>query len=180
MCKNGEVIESGVTSPSTRPKVEPEVRISHLIGSLNVLASQWQTQIVALRQPSSINWPVPALDLLASSLLEWSTERGHPQFSHTRSGSTCGHRRALQRLPRPVGVRHYAAIGVDRPRKVAPRVGGHSGGPLSPNAKQLKSPLPYIRELGWGGDLPGNHAPVRFQSNHASAPPIQGKPSHLR
>ena len=95
MCKNGEVIESGVTSPSTRPKVEPEVRISHLIGSLNVLASQWQTQIVALRQPpSSINWPVPALDLLASSLLEWSTERGHPQFSHTRSGSTCGHRRA--------------------------------------------------------------------------------------
>ena len=79
MFKNGEVIESWGTSPSTRRKVEPEVRISQLIGSLNVPASQWQTQIVALRQPSSINWPVPALDLLASSLLEWSTERGHPR-----------------------------------------------------------------------------------------------------
>ena len=51
MFKNGEVIESGGTSPSIRRKVKPEVRIPQLIGSLNVLASQWQTQIVALRQP---------------------------------------------------------------------------------------------------------------------------------
>ncbi len=97
--KNGEVIENGVTGLSTRRKVEPEVRISHLIRSLNVLASQWQPQIVTLCQPSGINWPVPALDLLVSSLAECSTKRGLPQFSYTRLGSTCGHRRASQRLP---------------------------------------------------------------------------------
>jgi len=49
--KNGEVIESGVTGLSIRRKVEPEVRISRLIESLNVLASQWRPQIVALCQP---------------------------------------------------------------------------------------------------------------------------------
>ena len=51
--KNGEVIENGVTGLSTRRKVEPEVRISHLIRSLNVLASQWQPQIVTLCQPAA-------------------------------------------------------------------------------------------------------------------------------
>jgi len=45
------------------------------------------------------DWAVPALDLLVSSLSECSTERGFPQFSYTRLGSTCGHRRASQRLP---------------------------------------------------------------------------------
>jgi len=48
--ENGEVIKSRATGLSTRRKVEPEVPISHLIESLNVLASQWQPQIVALRQ----------------------------------------------------------------------------------------------------------------------------------
>ena len=53
--KNGEAIESGVTGLSTRRKREPEVRISHLIESLNVLASQSQPQIVAFCQPCGIN-----------------------------------------------------------------------------------------------------------------------------
>jgi len=97
--KNGDVIESWFTSLSTPRKVEAEFRSSRLIESLNVLASQWQPQIAALRQPSGINWPVPALDLLVSSLAEWSTERGFPQFSYTRPESTCGHRQASQRLP---------------------------------------------------------------------------------
>jgi len=81
--KGGEVIESGVTGLSTRRKVEPEVRISHLIESLDQLADQWTPQAVALCQPSGINWPVPALDLLVSSLTEWSSGRGLPQFSYT-------------------------------------------------------------------------------------------------
>jgi len=81
--QDGEVIESGVTGLSTRRKVEPEVRVSHLIESLDELAGKWTPQAVALCQPSGINWPVPALDLLVSSLSEWSAGRGLPQFSYT-------------------------------------------------------------------------------------------------
>jgi len=64
--KGREVIESGVTGLSTRRKLEPEVRVSHLIESLDGLAGQWNPQSVALCQPSGINWPVPALGLLIS------------------------------------------------------------------------------------------------------------------
>ena len=81
--KDGEVIESGVTGLSTRRKLEPEVRVSHLVESLDELAGQWNPQVMALCQPSGINWPVPALDLLISSLARWSSERGLPQFSYT-------------------------------------------------------------------------------------------------
>lgn len=81
--KDGGVIESGVTGLSTRRKLEPEVRVSHLIESLDGLAGQWNPQSVALCQPSGINWPVPALDLLISSLAAWPPERGLPQFSYT-------------------------------------------------------------------------------------------------
>ncbi len=81
--KHGEVAASGVTGLSTRRRLEPEVRVSHLIESLDVLAGQWNPQVMALCQPSGINWPVPALDLLLSSLARWSSERGLPQFSYT-------------------------------------------------------------------------------------------------
>ncbi len=81
--KDSEVIESGVTGLSTRRKLEPQVRVSHLVESLDELAGQWDPQVMALCQPSGINWPVPALDLLVSSLTGWSSERGLPQFSYT-------------------------------------------------------------------------------------------------
>ena len=80
---DGEVTASGITGLKTRRKLEPEVRVSHLIESLNELASQWHPQAMALCQPSGINWPMPALDLLLSSLSTWSSERGLPQFSYT-------------------------------------------------------------------------------------------------
>ena len=81
--KDGEVVESGVTGLSTRRKLEPEVRVSHLVQALDELAAQWHPQAVALCQPSGINWPVPALDLLVSSLARWALERRLPQFSYT-------------------------------------------------------------------------------------------------
>ncbi len=81
--KHGEVAGSGITGLSTRSKLEPEVRVSHLIESLDVLAGQWNPQVMALCQPSGINWPVPALDLLVCSLASWSSKRGLPQFSYT-------------------------------------------------------------------------------------------------
>ena len=81
--QEGEVTESGVAGLATRRKLEPEIRISHLIESLDELAGRWRPQAVALCQPSGINWPVPALDLLAASLTTWSSGRGLPQFSYT-------------------------------------------------------------------------------------------------
>ena len=81
--KDGEVAESGITGLSTRRKLEPYVRVSHLIESLDELAGQWSPQAVALCQPSGINWPMPALDLLVSSLTTWASARGLPQFSYT-------------------------------------------------------------------------------------------------
>ena len=81
--KSGEVIESGVTGLSTRRRVKPEVRVSHPMESLDELARLWSPQAVALCLPSGINWPVPALDLLVSSLAGWASERGLPQFCYT-------------------------------------------------------------------------------------------------
>jgi Holliday junction resolvasome RuvABC endonuclease subunit len=81
--KDGEVIESGVTGLSTRRKLEPEVRVAHLMESLGELADRLTPEAVALCQPSGINWPVPALDLLVSSLAGWSAGRGLPQYSYT-------------------------------------------------------------------------------------------------
>ena len=81
--KGDEVIESGVTGLSTRRKVEPEVRVSHLLQSLDELTEKWNPKLVALCQLSGINWPVPALDLLLTSLAEWSAGRGLPQLSYT-------------------------------------------------------------------------------------------------
>ena len=81
--KDGEVIESGVTGLSTRRKLEPEVRVAHLLESLSELADRLTPQAVALCQPSGINWPVPALDLLVYSLAGWSAGRGLPQYSYT-------------------------------------------------------------------------------------------------
>ena len=81
--QDDEVIESGITGLSTRRKLEPGVRVAHLVESLDELAGQWKPHAVALCQPSGINWPVPALDLLLSSLAGWSSARGLPQFSYT-------------------------------------------------------------------------------------------------
>ena len=58
-------------------------RVSHLLQSLDELTEKWNPKLVALCQPSGINWPVPALDLLLTSLAEWSAGRDLPQFSYT-------------------------------------------------------------------------------------------------
>jgi len=58
-------------------------RVSHLLQSLDELTEKWNPKLVALCQPSGISWPVPALDLLLTSLAEWSAGRDLPQFSYT-------------------------------------------------------------------------------------------------
>ena len=130
--KDGEVAASGVTGLSTRRKLEPEVRVSHLIESLDELAFQWMPQAVALCQPSGINWPVPALDLLLLSLAQWSEESELPQFSYTAQEvrtAIAGHPNASRD---ELGYATMFAVGAHRARAFHPRMGSHRRGPLPP------------------------------------------------
>jgi len=45
---------------------------------LDELTEKWNPTLVALCRLSEINWPVPALDLLLTSLAEWSAGRDLP------------------------------------------------------------------------------------------------------
>lgn len=95
--KDSVVIENGVTGLSTRRKLKPEVRISHIVQSLNELSDRREPQAVALCQPSGINWPAPALELLVSLVTDWSPGRGLPQYSYTAQevrSSIAGHANA--------------------------------------------------------------------------------------
>ena len=118
-------------------RVESEVRVSHLLQSLDELTEKWNPKLVALCQPSGINWPVPALDLLLTSLAEWSARRDLPQFSYTVQEvrtAIAGHPNASRDQ---LGyVCHHAAVGTDWPGTLYPRVGSHRRWPLSPDERQ--------------------------------------------
>ena len=73
--RDGKVEDSGVVGMRTRQRLDPEVRISHLLAALEELAANWQPHTIVLSRPSGINWPVPALDLLVDRLSRWSSER---------------------------------------------------------------------------------------------------------
>ena len=45
--------------------------------------AQWQPVSVAHSLPSGIHWPVPALDLLQASLVQWSQSQGLALHSYT-------------------------------------------------------------------------------------------------
>jgi len=77
------VAASGVAGLSSSRKLAPELRIFHLVEFLNELADQRNPQVMALCQPSGINWPVPSLDLLMSSLPGWSSAWRFPQLFYT-------------------------------------------------------------------------------------------------
>ena len=71
--QNGSVEASGVVALRSRNRLEPEVRIDHLMASLDDLAGQWQPQTIVLGRPEGINCPAPALDLLNHRLSWWSS-----------------------------------------------------------------------------------------------------------
>ncbi len=73
--RDGKVEDTGVVGMHTRQRLDPEVRIAHLLAALEELAAKWQPQTIVLSRPSGINWPVPALDLLDDKLSRWSTDR---------------------------------------------------------------------------------------------------------
>ena len=64
-------IHSGLIQIPGRRRLEAAARISRLLQKLDQLAVQWRPEAVAHSRPSGIHWPVPALELLESSLLRW-------------------------------------------------------------------------------------------------------------
>ena len=70
--QDGQVVESGVAGLKSRRKVEPKVRISHLIASLSELADRWQPQAVAFAESTGrcqpwtcwfLHWPAGPLSV---------------------------------------------------------------------------------------------------------------------
>lgn len=144
------MIESGVTGLSTRRKLDPAVRVSHLIESLDELAGRWDPH-----QPSGINWLAGAgvgpVDSIVGHLVLGTCP---PSILLHGPRSQNSNRRAPKRLPRPTGVRHHAAFGVDRAGPLHPRMGGHRRGPLPPHQTSpslIQNPLsqnPFSRARG--------------------------------
>ncbi len=77
------VIETGAIGTSTRRRVDAESRVGQLVNSLDLLVAQWQPVSVAHSLPSGIHWPVPALDLLQASLVQWSENHGLALHAYT-------------------------------------------------------------------------------------------------
>jgi Holliday junction resolvasome RuvABC endonuclease subunit len=68
----GRLMATGVIEGPHRRRVDAGIRIAHLLQGLDCLVRQWQPTAVAYSQPSGINWPVPALELLDAALIAWS------------------------------------------------------------------------------------------------------------
>ena len=87
-------IHSGLIRIPGRRRLDAASRISQLIDKLDQLAVEWRPGAVAHSRPSGIHWPVPALELLESSLLRWCVDRGLPLHAYTAQevrGSVTGH-----------------------------------------------------------------------------------------
>jgi Holliday junction resolvasome RuvABC endonuclease subunit len=79
----GKVEDTGVVGMRTRQRLDPKVRIAHLLSALEELAAIWHPQTIVLSKPSGINWPVPALDLLDDRICRWSSGRGGGLAAYT-------------------------------------------------------------------------------------------------
>lgn len=79
----GGTIDSGVIRLSRSRFLHAPERVSHLVESLDRLATRWQPRVVAYGQPSGIRWPEPSLELLDGSLARWATARQLPLFTYS-------------------------------------------------------------------------------------------------
>ena len=87
-------IHSGLIQIPGRRRLDAASRISRLLQELDQLAVQWRPEAVAHSRPSGIHWPVPALELLESSLLQWCRSQGLPLHAYTAQevrGAVTGH-----------------------------------------------------------------------------------------
>jgi len=89
-----KVIQSGLIQIPGRRRLDAASRISQLLENLDQLAAEWRPEAVAHSRPSGIHWPVPALELLESSLLRWCRDLDLPLHAYTAQevrGAVTGH-----------------------------------------------------------------------------------------
>lgn len=67
-----ELEDTGIVTIPGRRGIEAATRINHLIQCLDTLVEQWSPAEVVYSQPSGIRWSVPSLELLETSLADWS------------------------------------------------------------------------------------------------------------
>ena len=87
-------IHSGLIQIPGRRRLDAAARISQMLQKLDQLAVEWRPEAVAHSRPSGIHWPVPALELLESSLLRWCRDRSLPLHAYTAQevrGAVTGH-----------------------------------------------------------------------------------------
>ena len=87
-------IHSGLIQIPGGRRLDAVSRISRLLQQLDQLAVEWGPEAVAHSRPSGIHWPVPALELLESSLLRWCRDRGLPLHAYSAQevrGAVTGH-----------------------------------------------------------------------------------------
>ena len=69
------VAASGVIGLKTSQKMDPGLRIDHLLGSLEVLNEQWRLSTAVQCRPE-LNWPTPAAAQLKRRLAGWAEVQG--------------------------------------------------------------------------------------------------------
>ena len=87
-------IHSGLIQIADRRRLDAASRITRLLQELDQLVVQWRPEAVAHSRPSGIHWPVPALEMLEASLLQWCRDWNLPLHAYTAQevrGAVTGH-----------------------------------------------------------------------------------------
>ena len=74
---------TGIIKLASRRRINPQVRVDHLVGCLDELVARWKPDVVACCQPTGIGWRAPALDLLDSALAGWSRRHWLCLYAYT-------------------------------------------------------------------------------------------------
>ncbi len=80
---SGRQVTTGIIGIRGRRGIDAPARLTHLVDCLDLLVQEWHPAAVAHSRPSGIHWPVPALELLETSLLEWSRRHCLRVYSYT-------------------------------------------------------------------------------------------------
>ena len=81
--RDGVVEASGLIGLKTRQKLEPAVRVGHLLDALSELAVRWGPGLAVQCRTGGINWTMPGLEELEAGLQRWAGARGIPLASYT-------------------------------------------------------------------------------------------------
>ena len=79
----GGIIHTGTIRMSKSRDLDAPGRVSHLVRNLDLLVARWHPRTVAYGQPSGMRWPVPSLELLDNSLINWSERHRLPLYTYS-------------------------------------------------------------------------------------------------